>query len=66
MSEMTIKIAVYNTEKFLDVCLNGVISRSVRDIKTLCFDNYGKHNSLAILKRYSKSICNMLADRGGF
>ena len=53
MPKLTISIAVYNAEKYLDVCLNSVINQSVKDLEILCVEDCSTDNSLDILERYA-------------
>ena len=54
MKKLSIIIAVYNIEKYLDKCLNSVISQKGNDIEILIVDDGSVDNSLNICKKYQK------------
>ena len=55
MSEckISIIIPVYNKEKYLDKCLQSILSQSFKDYETICVDDGSTDYSLAILNEYA-------------
>lgn len=51
---ISVIIPVFNTEKYLDRCLNSIINNSYRNIEILCINNGSTDNSLSILRRFQK------------
>lgn len=53
--KVSVIIPVYNSEKYLDRCLNSLIKQSYSDIEVIIIDNGSKDNSINIIKEYSKN-----------
>ena len=51
---ISIIIPIFNDENYLSLCLNSVISQSLKNIEILCIDDGSTDNSLKILKTYQK------------
>jgi glycosyltransferase involved in cell wall biosynthesis len=47
-------VYVYNSEQFLQKCLETIINQTLKEIEILCIDDGSTDNSLDILKKYSK------------
>ncbi|MBF4468085.1 MAG: glycosyltransferase family 2 protein [Methanobrevibacter arboriphilus] len=60
---MTIKVSViipvYNTENYLEKCLDSVINQKLKDIEIICINDGSTDNSLKILEQY-KSLDNRI------
>ncbi len=56
MSEIKISIVVpvYNTEKYLEKCLDSCINQTLKDIEIIAVNDCSKDNSLEILEKYQK------------
>ena len=54
MSKISVIIPIYNTEKYLDKCLSGILSQSISDIEVICVNDGSTDNSLQILDEYAK------------
>lgn len=54
MTEFSIIIPVYNTEKYLKECLESILSQSYANFEIICVNDYSDDNSLSILKEYAK------------
>ena len=54
ITKISIIIPIYNSEKFLSLSLNNVLSQSLENIEILCIDDGSSDNSLQILKNYEK------------
>lgn len=50
--KISIIIPVYNSEEFLEGCLNSIINQSINDIEVICINDGSLDNSLDILKKY--------------
>lgn len=52
--KISVIVPVYNTEKYLNACLDSIIDQTFKDIEIICVDDGSTDNSMAILKEYSK------------
>ncbi len=50
--KVSIVIPVYNTEKYLDACLESVENQSLKDIEIICINDGSTDNSLEILNKH--------------
>ncbi len=53
MPKISIVIPVYNTEKYLQRCLDSVINQTFQDIEIICVDDGSTDGSSEILKKYN-------------
>lgn len=53
MAKVSVIIPVYNTEKYLEKCLDSVCNQTLSDIEIICIDDCSTDNSLNILKEYA-------------
>lgn len=58
--KVTIIIPVYNTEAYLDQCLQSVLGQTLQEIEVIAVDDGSKDSSLEILKQYEKQNPNKL------
>ena len=49
---VTVVVPVYNAEKYLDVCVQSILSQTYSDIEVLLVDDGSQDNSYAICKKY--------------
>ena len=54
MPKVSVIIPVYNTEKYLEKCLDSVCNQTLSDIEIICVDDCSTDNSLNILKEYAQ------------
>lgn len=54
MPKISIIVPVYNTEKYLQQCLDSIISQTLKDIEIICVNDGSTDNSLNILKEYAE------------
>ncbi len=54
MCKITVLVAVYNTEQFLEKCLTSLLCQSLKDIQIVCIDDCSTDGSLHILKAYAQ------------
>lgn len=54
MIKISIIIPVYNAEKYLEQCLESVITQSLKEIEIICVNDGSTDNSLQILEKYSR------------
>ncbi len=53
---VSVVIPVYNSEKFLEECLNSILTQSYRNIEIIAVDDGSTDASSDILERYSDKI----------
>lgn len=51
---VTVIIPVYNTEQYLEECLNSICGQSLKNIEIICINDGSTDRSLNILERYEK------------
>ena len=52
MIKVSIIILVYNTEQYLEKCLNSVINQTLKEIEIICIDDKSTDNSVNIIKKF--------------
>lgn len=53
MVKVSVIIPVYNTEEYLEKCLDSVINQTLSDIEIICINDCSTDNSLGILNKYA-------------
>tara|TARA_B100000953_G_scaffold52800_1_gene40936 strand:- start:370 stop:1248 length:879 start_codon:yes stop_codon:yes gene_type:complete len=53
---VSVVIPVYNSEEYLEECLNSVIGQTYEDIEIIAVDDGSEDSSLDILKKYSDKV----------
>lgn len=51
--KISVIVPVYNTEKYLEKCIDSILNQSLRDFELICVDDGSTDNSSAILEYYS-------------
>lgn len=51
---VSIIIPIYNTDKYIEECLDSVLNQTLKQIEVICVDDKSTDNSLNILKKYQK------------
>ena len=54
MPKISVIVPVYNAEKYLPKCLDGLINQTFKDIEIICVNDGSTDRSLSILKEYAK------------
>lgn len=67
--KITVAVPVYNTEKYLDRCLDSIRSQTFRELEILCIDDCSTDRSPEILRRHADAdarirIITMPENRG--
>ena len=52
--KISVIIPVYNSEKYLNECINSIINQSLKEIEIICINDGSYDNSLNILNYYKK------------
>lgn len=52
MPKVSVLVPVYNTEKYLEECLNSIVKQTLHDIEIICINDGSTDGSLQILKEY--------------
>ncbi len=57
MSEalVTVLVPVYNTEKYLEQCLDALVSQTLKDIRFICIDDGSTDSSPAVLADFARN-----------
>lgn len=58
MVKVTIAIAVYNVEKYVEKCIDSVLNQDFTDYEVLVVDDRGKDNSISLVEQIAKSHPN--------
>ena len=56
---ISIIIPVYNVEKYLSDCLNGLINQTYNNLEIICVNDGSKDNSLNILNEFAQKDCRI-------
>lgn len=56
MPKYSIIVPVYNTSKYLEICLNSVFKQTNQDYEIICINDGSTDNSLDVLKKYEEDI----------
>ncbi len=69
MPKISIIVPVYNTEKYLNKCLESIVKQTLTDIEIICINDNSKDNSLTILNSYASldnriKIINLTSNQG--
>lgn len=51
--KVSVIVAVYNAEEFLDECLSSISAQDLKEIEIICVDDGSTDTSLSILQRYA-------------
>lgn len=54
IKKLSVVIPIFNTEKYLNECLNSVVNQTLKNIEIICIDDGSTDNSSKIMKAYSK------------
>ncbi len=52
MEKVSVIIPIYNSEKYLEDCLNSVVNQTYKNLEIICVDDYSKDKSISIIKKY--------------
>ena len=58
--KLSVIIAVYNTEKYVEKCLDSLLNQTYKNIELVVINDCSTDNSLKILKKYSKKYSNII------
>lgn len=53
MSRVTVLVAAYNAEKYLEACLDSLVNQTLKDIQIVCIDDASTDSTPIILSRYA-------------
>lgn len=54
MAKVSVIIPIYNSEKYLKMCIESILNQTIRDIEIIMVDDGSTDNSLEIIKNYQK------------
>lgn len=60
MSEVSVIVPVYNTEKYLERCLNSILNQTYSDYEIILVNDGSKDNSLEICNNYKSKHNNII------
>ena len=53
MVKVSVIVPIYNSESYLEKCLNSLINQTLQDIEIICVNDGSTDNSLNILTEYA-------------
>ena len=53
--KISIIVPIYNTEKYLDICLKSLLCQTLKEIEIICVDDKSTDGSASIIKKYAAS-----------
>lgn len=53
MSRVTVLVAAYNAEKYLEACLDSLVNQTLKDIQIVCIDDASTDSTPEILNKYA-------------
>ena len=59
MYKISVIIPVFNSEKYLEKCLDSILNQTITDIEIILIDDGSTDNSLQIIKQYAKKYNNI-------
>ena len=51
---ISVIVPVYNTEKYLEKCLDSLVNQTYKDIEIICIDDGSTDNSVSVLEKFSQ------------
>ena len=57
--KLSVVVLVYNTEYYLEKCLDSLVNQTLDDIEIICVNDESTDNSLNILRRYARKHDNI-------
>lgn len=54
MTKVSIIIPIYNSEMYLDQCINSCVNQTIKDIEIICINDGSTDNSQEIINRYAQ------------
>lgn len=57
--KLSVVVLVYNTEFYLDECLDSLVNQTLDNIEIICVNDESTDNSLNILKKYAREYDNI-------
>ena len=55
MKKISIVIPIYNTEKYLEKCLNSVVNQTLKDIEIICVNDGSTDKSMDIVNKFAQN-----------
>ena len=59
MIKVSVIVPVYNTSKYLNICLDSILKQSLQEIEIIAIDDNSKDESLQILQQYASKYPNI-------
>lgn len=53
--KVSIIIPIYNTEKYIEKCLNSIVNQTLRDIQIICVNDGSTDNSMIIVRKFANN-----------
>ncbi len=60
--KISIITVCYNAEKFIENCINSVLSQTYKNIEFILIDGASRDNTLSIIKKYNKYITKLISE----
>ena len=60
MYKVSVIVPVFNSENYLEKCLDSILSQTLNDIELILINDGSTDNSLSIIKNYSRKYSNII------
>ena len=60
MDKVSVIVPNYNTEKYIDRCIESLVNQTYKNIEIIIVDDASKDNSIQVIKKYQKKYENIL------
>ena len=54
--KVSVIVPVYNTEKYLEKCLDSLVNQTLTDIEIICVNDGSTDGSLSILNKFAAAV----------
>ena len=59
MTKISIVVPTFNSERFIETCINSILSQNYQNYEVIICDNCSTDNTIKIIKKIIKKIINL-------